>query len=323
MKNSEDQFYSYIDEFIHFRDIAYIKGWAFHAELSIVEVGYIDNNNEHHTVPWKGLPSPDVEEVFGLKAKNCRFDLSFKIKEDDVLDLILVFKLSDGTFFKKGRLYEDGLRRGPWPYGEWERSGVINEFLDILKNSRKDAKILEIGSRARSGILNRTWVVPDTMEYTGLDILDGEGVDVVGDAHQLTSYFPPDTFDFIFSMNVFEHLIMPWKVALEMNHVLRKNGIIMIVTHQAFPLHDTPWDFWRYSDTAWHGLFNKYTGFEILKTELGDPVKILASSIYEGTLKLHHSPAFVHSLVIAKKTKNTKLKWDIKTERILNAFYPE
>jgi len=34
-------------------------------------------------------------------------------------------------------------------------------------------------------------------------------------------------------------------------------------------MHETPWDFWRFSDTSWNSLFNCYTGFRVLDTFLG------------------------------------------------------
>jgi hypothetical protein len=49
------------------------------------------------------------------------------------------------------------------------------------------------------------------------DIKVGENVDIVGDAHRLTSLFKAGQFDFAYSISVFEHLLWPWKVALELN----------------------------------------------------------------------------------------------------------
>ena len=72
-------------------------------------------------------------------------------------------------------------------------------------------------------------------------------MDVMGDAHKLSDYFDKDSFDVIFSMSVFEHLAMPWKVALELNKVLKPGGMMLHTTHQTWPLHEEPWDYWRYS----------------------------------------------------------------------------
>ena len=68
---------------------------------------------------------------------------------------------------------------------------------------------------------------------------------------------------------------MPWKVAIELNRVMKTGGLVLIHTHQTIGMHDLPWDFWRYSDTSWHGLFNEYTGFEIVETSLSNWMHII------------------------------------------------
>jgi len=98
-----------------------------------------------------------------------------------------------------------------------------------------------------------------------LDVVQGPNVDVVGDAHALSAHFEPESFDAMYSVSTFEHLAMPWKVALEAHKVLRPGGLAYFVTHQSLGMHELPWDFWRYSDTSWNSLFNSYTGFRVLQ----------------------------------------------------------
>src|SRR5207302_1906206 len=117
-----------------------------------------------------------------------------------------------------------------------------------------DATVLEIGSRARSGISRRDRF-PAGSKYVGLDIASGPNVDIVGDAHDLSTFIH-EPVDFVLSMSTFEHLLMPWKVAIEMSTVMRVGAIAYIESHQAWPLHEEPWDFWRFSANAWQGLFN-------------------------------------------------------------------
>ena len=61
---------------------------------------------------------------------------------------------------------------------------------------------------------------------------------------------------------------MPWKVALEINKILRVGGKVYTHSHQAWPLHDIPFDYFRFSDQAWHGLFNAHTGFCIIDAKM-------------------------------------------------------
>ena len=97
----------------------------------------------------------------------------------------------------------------------------------------------------------------------------------------------------------------------------------MIMTHQAFPLHDIPWDFWRFSDTSWHGIFNKFSGFEIIETSMHDPVSIVPKSMYSGTFETRNGAAFIHSAVIVKKVSDCQLSWDVNVANVLDTVYPE
>ncbi len=141
-------------------------------------------------------------------------------------------------------------------------------------------------------------------------------------AHQLSRHLEHDKYELVYSLNVFEHLLMPWKVVLEINKVMKKDGLVMIFTHHTFPLHDLPWDYFRFSDQAWHALFNKATGFEIIKTELIDPVSIVPKCIYEGSTGVRHGDAYIHSAVIARKISATKLTWPVEYQEIIETEYP-
>jgi len=171
-------------------------------------------------------------------------------------------------------------------------------------------KALEVGSRARSGNVYTNWL-PAQLEYTGLDIVAGPNVDVVGDAHELDSLFEPGSFDVVFAIAVFEHLLMPWKAAIAINRVLAPGGLVFVGTHQAFPVHEAPWDFWRFSDQAWRALFNKATGFEILGLAMGEPAEIVPLATTPSVWGIDSQPAFLTSGVLARKVANPTVDWPV------------
>jgi len=184
-------------------------------------------------------------------------------------------------------------------------------------------RVLEIGSRARSGVTRRELF--GDREYVGIDILPGEGVTQVGDVHELSRLVDPGSIDIVFSASVFEHLLMPWKVALEMNRVMKHDAIGIIVTHQACGMHDQPWDFWRFSDSAWPALFNPRTGFEILKTYLGAPVYIVPFNRFAHFAGFEASAGFYQSTVLIRKTHDAdpSLAWNVSVEEVVRTEYPE
>ncbi len=193
-------------------------------------------------------------------------------------------------------------------------------FWDAVK-SHPGGAVIEIGSRARSGITRRS-LFPPEMKYIGFDISSGENVDVTGDAHRLSDFFPRNTFDFAFSVSVWEHLAMPWKVSIELNRVLKMGGIAMINSHQCWPSHEEPWDYFRFSEYSWNTLFNQYTGFEILDCGHGIPA-IVAPAVFQkniDSMEWHY--AFLASRVVARKVSETSLLWDVPTDVVAKGTYP-
>ena len=195
-------------------------------------------------------------------------------------------------------------------------------FAQAVQN-HPTARIIEIGARARSGISRRD-LFPPTAAYTGFDIADGPNVDVVGDAHELSRHFPANHFDFAFSVSVWEHLVMPWKVSLELNRIMKPGGIVMINTHQTWPSHEEPWDFFRFSEYSWASLFNPATGFEIIAVGHGSPAVMAAAlpqpHLQDQNIDWHYG--FLASRVVARKIGDTTLSWPVPTSLVSQGLYP-
>ena len=187
-------------------------------------------------------------------------------------------------------------------------------------SSASHGNILEIGSRARSGNTLRD-LMPAHLDYVGLDIIEGPNVDVIGDAHQLSHHFPAGLFDAIFAVSVVEHILMPWKLALEMNRVMAMGGLGYLATHQGWPLHDAPWDFWRFSDKAWLSLFNQATGFEIIEAAMGEPASVVARR-WHPTVDFGSQPVYLSSVVLFRKISDTALAWPVELAEITRSMYP-
>lgn len=138
--------------------------------------------------------------------------------------------------------------------------------------NKKNFKILEIGSREVTG-RSRARQLFSEATYIGFDYYIGDNVDVVGDAHKLSSYFKEgEKFDLIYSSACFEHFAMPWLVAQETAKLLKVGGIVFVETHFAFSSHERPWHFFHYTDMALKVLFSKALGFEVIECGFSNPV---------------------------------------------------
>ena len=181
-------------------------------------------------------------------------------------------------------------------------------------------RLLEIGARARSGGTVRDLFGAD-VEYIGLDITDGPNVSIVADAHHLSQAIT-DPVDYVCSISTFEHLMMPWKVVLEINKVLKPGGRVFSHSHQAWPLHDTPFDYFRFSEEAWHGLFNEHTGFRVLETRSGHMISMSAIYNSGGPFDtLEHSLAPGMTVCLAEKISDPLVCWDAPMSAVRDIEY--
>ena len=146
-----------------------------------------------------------------------------------------------------------------------------------LIQERRPRKVLEIGTaQAVAGVSTHNMnIFPDSTrsDYTMFDIQPGPDVDVVGDIHRM----PPewtDRFDACLAAAVFEHLERPWIAAQEVARVLRPGGFCHIVTHQTFPLHGYPSDFFRFSTDALALIFAD-AGMQVLAVGYEHRTKII------------------------------------------------
>jgi len=169
--------------------------------------------------------------------------------------------------------------------------------------NKKGMKVLEIGSRYVTGDYFKPYF--SEAEYVGFDYYPGKNVDVVGDAHKLSTYFNKDEkFDVIYSSAVFEHFAMPWLVAVEIAKLLKVGGYIYIETHFSYSSHERPWHFFQYSDMALRVLFSTALGIECIEAGMCNPMVGRFSSLADNYLK--NKPIFglyCHSNFLGRKIK--------------------
>jgi SAM-dependent methyltransferase len=168
-------------------------------------------------------------------------------------------------------------------------------------------RVLEIGSREVTGPSNarKEFIKAD---YIGFDYYPGNNVDVVGDAHRLSSYFERENqFDIVYSSACFEHFAMPWIVSSEIAKVLKLGGLVFVETHFSFSSHERPWHFFQFSDMALKVLFSEALGFECLEAGMSNPIVGRFSSLADTYLK--NKPVrglYCHSEYLGKKIRDVK-----------------
>lgn len=192
--------------------------------------------------------------------------------------------------------------------------------------NRRSGKVLEIGSRrVVPGGQSKRNLFPQC-SYTGFDYYGDDNTDIVGDAHELSTFFQGQ-FDAVFSLAVLEHLAMPWVVAAEINKVLKLGGLTFHATHFAFPVHERPWDFWRYTDQGLRVLFSPAVGFEVIGVGFDTPARMHPDTPRADLMHLPLEPVWIGVSVLARKVADldaAKFVWAASVTECLggDSHYP-
>lgn len=142
-------------------------------------------------------------------------------------------------------------------------------------NALDSPYVLEFGTRRADpdfATHHRDWL-PTPALHIKCDIEAGIDVDEVHDIH----YLPPTftgVYDAVIAVAVFEHLKRPWVAAAEISRALVRGGLLFVSTHQSFPLHGYPSDFFRFSAQALALIFED-AGMEIIAAEYQCPCQIV------------------------------------------------
>ncbi len=112
-------------------------------------------------------------------------------------------------------------------------------------------KVLEVGSRQVDGGGIRD-LVKDS-DYIGLDMIDGENVDIVKNAHDMTY---ENKFDLVICFDTIEHDDGFWLTVENCRKAVKKGGFFILAAPSVrCPQHDWPGDYWRFMPQSFEKIF--------------------------------------------------------------------
>jgi SAM-dependent methyltransferase len=132
-------------------------------------------------------------------------------------------------------------------------------------------RILEVGSHDTAGVVRNILTRHEPVDYVGVDVAPGPGVDVVCPAEGLLAEFGPESFDVLVTTEVLEH-VRDWRAVVHnLKGVLRDGGVLVATTRSpGFEFHGYPLDFWRYDTDDIRTIFGDLD-IETLEEDPDDP----------------------------------------------------
>lgn len=93
-------------------------------------------------------------------------------------------------------------------------------------------------------------------EYVGCDMREGPGVDKILNLHAIE--LPDESVGTVLCFDTLEHVEHPHKAMEEIHRILKPNGIAVISSVMNYPIHDYPYDYWRFTPEAFRSILKPF-----------------------------------------------------------------
>ena len=131
----------------------------------------------------------------------------------------------------------------------------IERRLEEFAADKKFDMALDIGSFDVNGSVKRT-IGDKCRLFTGIDMREGPGVDMVMNGHDILDEWGYEEFDLVTCCETFEHDINFWITLNNMRLVLKRGGWMFISAPGLFFMHhDYPSDYYRFTEEVFKDYF--------------------------------------------------------------------
>lgn len=154
-----------------------------------------------------------------------------------------------------------------YSYMRQQTRQYLTEFLESHKGIKN---LLEVGSKDVSGSI-RNIVEKREIKYTGIDMMEGENVDIVANAHNLCKAVKYKKYDVVVCFDTFEHDNAFWITLDQIKRTVKKGGWMMLGFPSRYcPEHSHPNDYWRFMPQSMDLMFEGWKNYHKIVDKNGD-----------------------------------------------------
>jgi len=160
---------------------------------------------------------------------------------------MIILRFIYKIFIKLSKIFS---RKGIYPF--------LNREFNKISSSKK---VLTIGAGGEVNLLLNQYSKKNSFDLVSFDIDKNSKPNILGDI--CTFNFKEEKFDFVVIAEVLEHLHSPHLAISNINSLLKQNGKIILTVPFIFPIHERPYDYFRYTKYGLEFLFRDFVNVEI------------------------------------------------------------
>lgn len=135
----------------------------------------------------------------------------------------------------------------------------VTQWAGQLSLNQPGMRVLEVGSYDVNGSVRPLF---NQTDYTGIDVEEGPGVDLVLSSHKLAVQYEPNVFDAVACCEMLEHDLNPWHTVAMIRYVLNVGGYVIATARGNGFGHHNPPDRFRFMEDGWRDMWADH--FEIV-----------------------------------------------------------